>query len=118
MNKLLPIILVSILTLGGFGACALSFDENNHIINETIYLSDLEFITDINYVTINLPEKTTFTWETSKPMLPVHTKTYTFPFGTKIDNVDVKFSDAIEKKLSLPIKPVHRSQIRSIYVSH
>jgi len=51
-------------------------------------------------------------------MLPVHTKTYTFPFGTKIDNVDVKFSDAIEKKLSLPIKPVHRSQIRSIYVSH
>jgi hypothetical protein len=118
MNKLLPIIVIVMLSLGSFGAFATSFNEKNNNIKTIINFSDPIITTDNKYTKIDLPEKTTFTWETDNPMLPVYTKTFTLPFGAIINNVDVKFSESIEKQISMPIKPVHKTQMKSIYVSH
>jgi hypothetical protein len=118
MKKVLPILVIGILTIGGFGAFAESFDGKNNIENEKINFSEPIIKVDNNYATIDLNEKTTFTWETNKPMLPVLTKVYTYPFGTNIEKVNVKFSDTIEKDLSIPVKPVHKTQMKSIYASH
>ena len=85
MNKLLPVIVVCMLTLGGFGAFATYFNEKNNIVNTIINFSDPIITADNQYTTIELPEKTTFTWETDFPMLPVYTKTFTLPFGTIIN---------------------------------
>jgi hypothetical protein len=55
--------------------------------------------------------------EPDKPMLPVVTKVYTFPFGTYVNNVDVAFSDVIEQVISKPIIPspeVHSLSINTI----
>jgi hypothetical protein len=118
MNKILPLIVIGILTLGGFGAFAVSLNEKNNIENITISFSDPIIEIENNYVTIDLPDKTTYTGETNKPMLPVYTKVYTFPFGTNINNIEVKFSDTVEKDILKPIKPVPETQMKSIFVSH
>ncbi len=118
MKKLLPILVVGIVILGGFGASAITLSEKQNFIQTTIHFSDPKIVINENYVSLDLPETTTFTWETDKPMLPVYTKVYTFSFGTKINSVDVTFSDPIELEISMPIKPVPESKIRSIYTSN
>ncbi|PNX49414.1 MAG: hypothetical protein BV457_01920 [Thermoplasmata archaeon M9B1D] len=51
--------------------------------------------------------------KTGKPMLPKLTKVYTFPFGTKITDVKVTFSESYEKQVSKPIIPTPEPQIIS-----
>jgi len=116
MKKILPIIIVGILTLGGFGAFALSLSVNENYEQTIVYFSDPEIQINENYISIVLPETETYTMEADKPILPIYTKVYTFPFGTTINNVDVKFSDSIEKDIPLLIKPAHESIMRSVYV--
>ena len=39
------------------------------------------------YVSIEISEETSKSWEEDKPSLPVVSKVFTFPFGTRIDSV-------------------------------
>ena len=118
MKKILPFLVVLILVFGGFSAVALTLREREIFEPTTIYFSNPIIETKEKYISIDLPETTTFTWETGKPMLPVYTKVYTFSFGTIIENVQVKFSDTLAQKLSKLIEPVPESHIVSIYASH
>jgi hypothetical protein len=63
-------------------------------------------IKEINeYSMIELEESTSSIISAGKPMLPVITEVFKLPFGSKLKNVDVSFSDENEIVLSNEIQP-------------
>ncbi|MGF3554375.1 MAG: C25 family cysteine peptidase [Thermoplasmatota archaeon] len=104
MKKTISLITIGILIISGLGAIAINENENNNVVIEKILFSKPIIQEKNNYIKIVLPESTSDSWETDKPLMPVITKVYTFPFGTKINNVDVIFSDTKEIKITKPIK--------------
>jgi len=110
MKNLLPIVIVGILVVSGLGAVAVqengdetSFSAESIVISEPIIKETNE------YLTINLEESESFLLETGKPMLPVITKVFTFPLGTKIVDVKVDFDtqkQVLSKKIQPSPKPV------------
>ena len=105
MRKILPLLVVGILVLSGLGAVANTESEKENFKLETVNFSQPIIQEKDNFVSIDLSEKTSDLWESNKPMLPAVTKVYTYPIGTKINSVDVTFSDTIEKELTIPIQP-------------
>ena len=97
-------MIVGILVLSGLGASAGTISKNENLVSETIIFSQPGICEEQDYVSIELNEATSSIWETGKPTLPVVTKVFTFPLGTIIDNVDVTFSNIIEKEISKPVK--------------
>jgi hypothetical protein len=104
VKKFIPLVIVGILVLSGLGASAGTISENENLISETIVFSQPFICEEQDYVSIELDEATSELWETGKPTLPVVTKVYTFPLGTIIDNVEVTFSNSVEKEISKPVK--------------
>ena len=104
MKKILPLIVVGLLVLGGLGAVARTVSDEENFISEEILFSQPVIRENAENIEIELSEATSDSWETGKPMLPVVTKVYTLPFGTHVDSVDVTFSDTIEKDITKPIK--------------
>jgi hypothetical protein len=110
MKNLLPIIIVGILVVSGFGAVAVQENGNETLFSaESIVISE-PIITETNeYLTVNLEESESLLMETGKPMLPVITKVFTFPLGTKIVDVKVDFDtqkQVLSKKIQPSPKPV------------
>ncbi len=108
MKKFFPILIIGILVISGLGAVAITNEIPNDIkvTENSIFVSDPIIKESDQYVTINLQEETSSIFEVGKPMLPVVTKVYTFPFGTKINNVEVSFSEINEIKLLREVQPV------------
>ncbi|NHJ49334.1 MAG: hypothetical protein FK733_16210 [Asgard group archaeon] len=107
MKKIIPILIVGILVLGGLGAVALTDEKiyNEKVEEKSIVISE-PVINDIGqYVTVDIEEATTSILEPGKPMLPVVTEVFTFPFGTKIRSVDVIISKVNEQFLPKEIQP-------------
>jgi len=107
MKKILPLFAVGILVLSGLGAVAIigkpTYDMK--IENESIVISEPILKEMGNYVTVNLWESTSTLMHSGKPMLPVVTRVFTFPFGSKIKCVDVSFSEVKEYTLSKEVQP-------------
>ncbi len=57
-------------------------------LHETLFFSEPLLKETENYVTIDITEANTYLTHPGTPALPVYTKTYTFPFGTKIIAID------------------------------
>lgn len=104
MKKIVPLVIVGILVLSGLGASAVTNSDNENLISETIVFSQPFVCEEQDYVSVELEGATSELWETGKPTLPVVTKVYTFPLGTIIDNVEVTFSNEVEKVISKPVK--------------
>ena len=104
MKKMLPLLVVGILVLSGLGAVAFTVDENENIISETVFFSQPIISEMEDYVSIDVAESNSNTMQTNKPTLPIVSNIYKFPFGTRIDNVEVTFSDTIVKEISKTIK--------------
>ncbi|MCK4364454.1 MAG: hypothetical protein KAW45_00210 [Thermoplasmatales archaeon] len=104
MRKIITLLILLSLVISGLGAVAVNESEKEDFISETIIFSQPIINEEQDYVLIELEEATTNSWETGKPTLPVVTKVYTFPLGTIIDNVEVTFSNTIEKKISKPVR--------------
>ena len=113
MKKILTILLVSILIFSGLGATALSKEKKESQKNETINFSEPTTLDQENYIQIKLDQTSEQLMKTGKPMLPKLTKVYTFPFGTKITDVKVTFSESYEKQITKPIIPTPEPQIIS-----
>jgi len=105
MKKLLPIMVVGILVLGGLGAVAGTDSNEEGFLSKEVVFSQPIIYEEENYISIELAEANSNFWAKDKPVLPVVTKVYTFPFGTSIDNVEVTFSDVVEQEVSKLIKP-------------
>lgn len=117
MKKLLPILVISILVLGGLGASGETEEEKENFLTETVYFSSPIIKDREDYVSIELPEETSISIEEGKPTLPVVSKVYTFPFGTLINNVEVTFSDTIQIKITKPVRPSPEILMDSITIS-
>ena len=104
MKKFLPLLAVVILVLNGFGAVALP-KTNEILLKEEFVLISKPILKEVdNYLAINIKESTSMLLETGKPIIPVVTKTFTFPLGTNIIDVKINF-DMKEYKLSKKIQP-------------
>ena len=104
MQKILPLIVVGILVLSGLGAVASTESEKKNYELEIVSFSKPIIQENNDFISIDITEKTSDIWASNKPMLPAVTKVYTYPLGTKIDSVDVTFSEVIEKDLTKRVR--------------
>ncbi|UCF13301.1 MAG: peptidase C25, partial [Thermoplasmatales archaeon] len=93
MKKIIPILVVVVLVLSGLGAVAVTEADERLRNQDSVLLSAPIFKETDSYLTVDFKEATSMLLDTGKPMLPVVTKVYTFPLGTKIDDVAVTFSE-------------------------
>ena len=109
MNKLIVFLIIFIFIITGLVSANVQ-NENN--LNNTSILSEKIIIDNpiINekdeFIYLDLFESNQNYFNSGKPILPKIVKTYEFPFGTKINNVEVNFSNSCDVLLSKPIKPL------------
>jgi hypothetical protein len=98
----MPIVLAGIVVLSGLGAVTTMGAKNQPIIQEFSYPLTTPVIRDNGpYTLVDLEEMTSYLMEEGKPMVPVVTKTYTYPVGTVLDGVDVSF---VTQSFKVPYK--------------
>jgi hypothetical protein len=105
MKKIIPTLVVAVLVLSGLTAVAVTEADEKLVDQDSVLLSAPIFKETDNYLTVDFKEATSMFLDTGKPMLPVVTKVYTFPLGTKIDDVTVTFSEINQQVLSKKIMP-------------
>jgi hypothetical protein len=104
MNKILPIILIGIIVVSGFGAATQPADKAT-IKTESIVFG-LPTSQDYNeYLAITMDNTNSWVKQPGKPLLSAYTKIFMFPRGTKINRVDVAFSEVQTTVLTKPIQP-------------
>lgn len=97
MKKLVPLLVVGFLILSGFGAAKTLTSNNNdgntettiEIENFNLDVGEPTFSYQDEFITIELDESEAFMSHSGEPMLPVISKTFDFPVGTRIGNVNV-----------------------------
>jgi len=100
------------LLLSGLGAVALQENEDKTLFStEFITISEpiIKIKESNEYLTIDLKESESLLMDTGKPVMPVITKVFTFPLGTKIVDVSVDFDiekQILSKKIQPSPKPV------------
>lgn len=82
-------------------------DDNLNLCEENfqVSFSKVSIETKGEYVSLNLEEATTDLMAAGKPILPVYIKTFVFPRGTKITNVECIISDISSEVISGKIQP-------------
>jgi hypothetical protein len=88
MKKILPVLLVGVLLVSGFGAAVTTHETQKELARqETITFSEPVITTDDSYATIQLQQATSSATSPGSPVLPYYTKVFTFPLGTTITGV-------------------------------
>jgi len=105
MKKIISILVVSFLVLGGLGAVSGAENENENIFTEKIYFSQPEVNLKNEYVSLDISEANSYIMKQGKPLLPSYVHTFTFPFGTKINSVTCKPNDINQKTISKYVMP-------------
>ncbi len=108
MKKILSLMVVGILILSGLGAVAITEYKNYDVKvdGELVTISELTIKEEGQYVVVSLKGSTSSLLHAAgKPMLPVVTRVFTFPFGSKINSVDVSLSEIKECALSKKVQP-------------
>ena len=113
MSKLIPIVLVGVLIISGFGTLAIninskdtnvltcSIDEIVEIDRASIRISD----SDNNYLSLSMIDDEQYLMNPGQPMMPRVIKKYELPFGAKNINVEVVVKEIEELKISNQIEP-------------
>ncbi len=128
MKKLVPLLVVSLLILSGFGAVGLQLEEQNKVIDneneniektkieykatsydDVIDFSEAEIIDKGNFVVIELEESTSNLYESGRPIIPVYSKTFYASAGSKLVNSQVTI-DWDQINLQKEIKPAEIAQ--------
>ncbi|MCD6468165.1 MAG: hypothetical protein J7L32_02490 [Thermoplasmata archaeon] len=84
-------------------------NKKNPFENVSVSLSKPNFDDKGNYISVELKEATSKLMEPGKPVVPVVTKTLTFPLGTKLLNVNVNVETeryTLDKKVEPAPKPM------------
>ena len=110
-GKIFPVAVVALFLLSGMTVMGFPETGNNGFqeTSETMSITISQpIITEKDeYLTVELEEETSLLLETGKPIIPVISRTFTFPYGTQITGIDVSF-DMEEYKLSQKIEPSPR----------
>jgi hypothetical protein len=101
MKNIVPFIIIGLVVLSGLGAATFSQPTQEHLMKtHTISFSYPKIqTTEGGYAIVNTQNTNSWLYHTSAPMLPVSVTTYTFPFGTNIQEVEVSFSELEELTL-------------------
>ncbi|HER45445.1 MAG TPA: peptidase C25 [Thermoplasmatales archaeon] len=100
MNKIVPLVIICVMVLGGLGAGAVTNTKQTIMEQtETIVFSYPEIAIKEDKAVVSITNANTWLHTPNAPMLPASVTTYTFPFGTKIKTLDVRFSEAQEQPL-------------------
>jgi hypothetical protein len=118
MKILGTLIAIGLLIVSGFGAVAEIDNADQRFSTENVAFSELVISDKGDYVSVDFPEATSMSWDEGKPSLPVVTKVYTYPFGTRIKDVDVTFSDFVEFDISKLVEPSAETQFATMQVSN
>lgn len=114
MKNIISIGVVGLLVLTSLGAAAFSLERQPTIIAESVMISAPFCILQNDESRLELPEATANLRQTGRPLLPMVTKTYTFPFGTTIDSVVVTYGSTKEMVLEKPLQFSPEPRIVSI----
>ena len=87
MRRIWPLIVVVTLVLSGLGAVNAQEKEENFQKYENILFSQPTINYENEFAEIILEEGNSYLIEEGKPMIPMYTKKFSFPFGTKISSV-------------------------------
>jgi len=98
--KILSVISIGILVLGGFSTFALSTNKVTFVKKDTIECSEPKLTEEAGYHSIKLAEADTYLTNPGQPVLPVIIKTYIFPIGTTISDVICQPKDIRERHMS------------------
>jgi hypothetical protein len=112
LNRVVKPIVVLVIVLSLFVPSSLSISSFNHLIsnNQTFVQSDSIMVSTVtveeheSYSTIQLPESNSSLNDPGKPVLPILTKTYIYPIGTKIQGVTASFTNKTEIIIQKPIE--------------
>jgi hypothetical protein len=110
MKKLMSVVIVLCLILGGLGAAAIqptSSDEDK-ILNKTLKLSIADLtITEKEeqYIRVSFSHNDQFLLNPGKPILPKFTQTFELPFGATNINVQIKSSETVQQTINKQIQP-------------
>ena len=107
MKKLILSCIIGMFVLSGIGTVATTNIRDTALssISESIAVSELVIKDTGPYVTVTLDEAASSLLDPGKPLLPVVTKVFVFPFGTRILDVTVRASEAREISISKPVIP-------------
>jgi Peptidase family C25 len=105
MKKYLPLSIVALLLISGFGAIAGVHNNGNfEVRTDTCSFSALQILENTNDIQIQLPEATSSISTSEGYRIPVVTQVYTFPFKTTIQEVSVGFSGITEQIVIKPLQ--------------
>lgn len=106
MKKILPILLIGVFILSGFGA-AVNVDtvSNNLQLQKEIHFSEPVISEQYDYLSVEVKEATSYAASPGNPILPMYTKLFSFPFGTIIKDVSFTASSVCPISLLKEIGP-------------
>jgi len=116
MKKLIIVLMAVILLITGFVSAGVQKENNQRNIFEKLLINEPIIDEGDEFIELNLFESNLKIFNSGKPILPKIVKTYTFPFGTKINDVKVTFSDKANMIINKPLKPTPElKMISTIY---
>lgn len=110
MRKIISILAITILILSGIGTVSIANDKTFELKTDKRQLIFSEPIINDEgeYLTVNLKEATTSLLDADNPSLPVVTQVFIYPFKTKINDIEVIFSEPKNLVLNKQIKPASK----------
>ena len=113
MKKLLPILIIAILVISGFGTTATNLDEKNrglfNFVNKAVEInfSKPTFTQDKNdqYLRITLKKEESYLFNPGQPMIPQVLKSFELPMGVKNIKIKAMPHDIQEISISKQILP-------------
>ena len=107
MKKFISIAIVVSLILGSLVIIAESNDGsfNEKTQSESIKISKPTITNADEYISVDFEQATSYILEPGRPKLPMFTKVFVLPFGSKIVDVDVTFADINEMELEKKVQP-------------
>ncbi|MFO8133383.1 MAG: C25 family cysteine peptidase [Thermoplasmatota archaeon] len=125
-KHLVSLFVVCLLLAGGAGTISMQesvqetpLDQQHETVTttETYRFSPPTLSMRDGQAAVTLSEATSMSGQPGAPRLPVATRTFLFPFGTRIDSVDVTYHDIGIQQLHQPIEVADTPQITSIHVT-
>jgi len=106
LKRFISIFIIGCLLISGLNAVA-NTNEDDMLVKHThqqFAISEPQLSMKNDFLSVTIPEQTAYILEEGKPMLPLISKTFTYPIGTKINTVNVD-CDLEEIILTSSIEP-------------
>jgi len=108
MAFMIVALFVGTAAMAGVSPSVLTEKENKNaeeVVQISVQAPSPEIKAEENYVILNLNGETKYLHHASYPVMPYNSRVLTFPFGTKIESIDVNVGEVKTLRLDKKIKP-------------